>query len=325
MCACGVANTMSEERGRESWWAALLAKVRMEYILIALCALLAFKAPHFWSSQNLLTVLRSVSMQGVIAFGMTLVIIVGEIDLSVGATASFAGCMVAWLTERKLPLPLGAALTLGLGYLQGAFVGLMRARYRIPSFITTLALLTGLKGAALELTGGFPITSFPDWYAFLGSGYVMGVPFPALVLLSVFIGFHILMKYTAFGRSVYAVGGNPEAARLSGIPVGRVRMQALALTGLLAALGGLMLASRIFSGTPDAAQGWELDIIAAVIIGGTSLSGGAGTVWGTLVGVLFTGVIANGMTLLDIPSYRQYIIRGLLIFAAVLLNRARKT
>lgn len=305
-------------------WRKALGKVRMEAILVVLCLFLTFKAPHFLTSQNLLTILRSVSMQGVIAFGMTLVIIVGEIDLSVGATVSFAGCLMAWLTQRGLPIPLNAVLTIALGYAQGACIGLMRSRYLIPSFITTLALLTGLKGAALELTGGFPITSFPDWYAFLGSGYVAGVPFPALALLATCLCFHVLMKNTAFGRAVYAVGGNPEAARLSGIPVGRVRTQTLALTGGLAALSGLMLASRINSGTPDAAQGWELDIIAAVIIGGTSLSGGAGTIRGTLVGVLFTGIIANGMTLLDIPSYRQYIVRGLLIFAAVLLYRARK-
>jgi ribose/xylose/arabinose/galactoside ABC-type transport system permease subunit len=301
-----------------------LGKVRMEAILVVLCLLLAYKAPHFLTSQNLLTILRSVSMQGVIAFGMTLVIIVGEIDLSVGATVSFAGCLMAWLTQRGLPIPLNAALTIALGYTQGAFVGWMRSRYLIPSFITTLALLTSLKGAALELTGGFPITAFPDWYAFLGSGYVAGIPFPAIVLLLTCLCFHILMKYTAFGRAVYAAGGNPEAARLSGISVAHVRTQALALTGGLAALSGLMLASRINSGTPDAAQGWELDIIAAVIIGGTSLSGGVGTIRGTLVGVLFTGIIANGMTLLDIPSYRQYIVRGLLIFAAVMLNRTRK-
>jgi len=303
---------------------ALLAKMQMEMILICLGLVLAVKAPHFLTVQNLLTILRSVSMQGVIAFGMTLVIIVGEIDLSVGATVSFAGCLIAWLTQRGWPIPLGAALTLLLGYAQGAFTGLMRSRYLIPSFITTLALLTSLKGAALELTGGFPITSFPDWYAFLGSGYVAGIPFPTIVLLLTCLCFHLLMKYTPFGRAVYATGGNPEAARLAGIPIARVRTQALALTGGLAALSGLMLASRINSGTPDAAQGWELDIIAAVIIGGTSLSGGRGTIRGTLIGVLFTGIIANGMTLLDIPSYRQYIVRGLLIFAAVMLNRTRK-
>jgi sugar transport system permease protein len=301
----------------------ILARIRMEYILIVLCVVLAIKAPNFLTTQNLLTILRSISMQGIIAFGMTLVIIVGEIDLSVGASVSFMGCLIAWLTQRGIPIPFGIPLTLALGYAQGVFIGLMRTRYLVPTFITTLALLTGLKGAALELTGGFSITSFPDWYAFLGSGYILGIPFPTIVLLVTFVCFHVLMKYTAFGRAVYAVGGNPEAARLSGIKVSRVKTQALALTGALAALSGIMLASRINSGTPDAAQGWELDVIAAVIIGGTSLSGGAGTIWGTLVGILFTGILTNGMTLLDVPSYRQYIIRGLLIFVAVLLNRAR--
>lgn len=303
----------------------ILARIRMEYILIVLCVVLAFKAPNFLTTQNLLTILRSISMQGIIAFGMTLVIIVGEIDLSVGATVSFTGCFIAWLTQKGIPIPVGIPITVALGYAQGVFIGLMRMRYLVPTFITTLALLTGLKGAALELTGGFSITSFPDWYAYLGSGYIAGIPVPTIVLIVTFLCFHTLMKYSAFGRAVYAVGGNPEAARLSGIKVEGVKTQALALTGALAALSGIMLASRINSGTPDAAQGWELDVIAAVIIGGTSLAGGAGTIWGTLVGILFTGILTNGMTLLNVPSYRQYIIRGLLIFVAVLLNRARKT
>lgn len=296
----------------------------MEAILAALCVYLVWRAPSFATPENLLTVLRSVSIQGVIAFGMTLVIIVGEIDLSVGAHASFAGCLLAWLTQRGVPMPLGGALTMATGYGIGAFTGLIRARFLVPSFITTLALLTILKGAALTLTGGFPITSFPPWYAFVGSGYVAGIPFPAIVFVGTFLLFHVVMTRTRFGRAVYAVGGNPEAARLSGISASWVRTQALAITGVLSAVSGIMLASRINSGTPDAAVGWELDVIAAVIIGGTSLAGGVGTVWGTLVGVLFTGVIANGMTLLDIPIYTQYIVKGLLIFTAVLLNRARR-
>jgi ribose/xylose/arabinose/galactoside ABC-type transport system permease subunit len=312
---------MTETKRPRRAWPALF---RMEFLLLALCVALAFKTPHFLTIENLLAVLRSISMQGLIAFGMTLVIIVGEIDLSVGAAVSFAGCLIAWLTQRGLPIPVGAGLTLAAGGLLGAFTGLMRARYLVPSFITTLALLTGLKGAALTLTGGFPITGFPPWYAFLGSGYVAGIPFPTLMLLLAFLFFQVLTTRTTFGRAVYAVGGNPEAARLAGINVARVRALCLATTGLLSALSGILLSAKIASGTPDAAAGWELDIIAAVIIGGTSLSGGRGTVWGTLIGVLFIGVIANGMTLLDIPAYTQYIARGLLIFAAVLLNQAQK-
>lgn len=297
----------------------------MEYILAVLCIALALREPRFLATDNLLTVLRSISMQGLIAFGMTLVIIVGEIDLSVGALVSFAGCLLAWTTLRGLPLPVGGLLTIFFGACVGAFVGLMRSRYLVPSFITTLALLTSLKGAALLLTGGFPITSFPYAFGYLGSGYIAGIPFPAVVLLIAFVCFHLIMTRTAFGRAVYAVGGNPEAARLSGISIAGVRTKVLAITGALSAFSGMMLASRINSGTPDAAQGWELDVIAAVIIGGTSLTGGQGTVWGTLIGILFIGVIANGMTLLDTPSYWQFAIRGMLIFAAVLMNRPRRT
>ncbi len=298
--------------------------VRMEAILVALCVALAIREPRFLTSDNLLNVLRSISMQGIIAFGMTLVIIVGEIDLSVGACVSLAGCLIAWTTLKGVPIPLGVLITLAFGYSLGFFIGQMRARFLVPTFITTLALLTGLKGAALLLTGGFPITSFPYEFGFLGSGYVWVIPFPSIVLLVMFVCFHLIATRTAFGRSVYAVGGNPEAARLSGINISSVRTQVLAITGALSALSGIMLASRINSGTPDAAQGWELDVIAAVIIGGTSISGGQGTVWGTLVGILFIGVIANGMTLLNTPSYWQFAIRGALIFAAVLMNRPQR-
>jgi ribose/xylose/arabinose/galactoside ABC-type transport system permease subunit len=173
------------------------------------------------------------------------------------------------------------------------------------------------------LTGGFPVTSFPEWYGFPGGGRVLGVPFPALALAGTFVSIHVLMSRTRFGRAVYAVGSNPAAARLAGISVGGVKIVVLATTGALAAVSGIMLSARIMSGTPTVAQGWELDVIAAVIIGGTSLAGGSGTVWGTLVGMVFIGVVANGMTLMDIPIYTQYVVRGVLIFGAVLLNRAQ--
>ena len=299
----------------------LLSRRVMECILLVLCIVLSFRAPHFLTAENLLNVLRSISMQALIAFGMTLVIIVGEIDLSVGAVAAFSGCLIAYLTLRGLPIPAGIVVTLLAGGTLGSFTGLMRTRFAVPSFITTLALFTGLKGGALMLTGGFPLTPFPAWYEFLGGGYVLGIPFPTLVLLVAFIGIHVLTRYTKLGRAIYAVGGNREAARLSGIRVSHVRIWTLAITGALAALSGIMLSARIMSGTPTVAHGWELDVIASVIIGGTSLSGGVGTVWGTLVGIVFIGVIINGMTLLDIPIFTQYVVRGLLIFAAVLINR----
>jgi sugar transport system permease protein len=303
----------------------------LELILVILCITLAFAAPGFLTAENLLNVLRNVSMQGVIAFGMTMVIIAGEIDLSVGSAVAFSGCLTAYVTQQltgpsmgwspsaAVPLAMGIALTVGL--LLGAFTGFMRTRYQVPSFITTLALLTGLMGAAELITNGFPINSFPEWYNFLGGGYVAGIPFPAIIFLLVFAVVHVLMNFTAFGRSVYAVGGNAEAARLSGINVRFVKMAVLAFTAMLAALSGILQSAEIMAGTATTARGWELDVIAAVIIGGTSLLGGSGRVWGTMVGVVFLGIIINGMTLLNISEYWQHVVRGVLILAAVLLNR----
>lgn len=298
-----------------------LAEFIMEVVLVALIIGLAFTAPNFFTWGNALNILQSESMKGIIAFGMTMVIISGDIDLSVGATAAFAGCLAAWLVQSGVPIELALPLTLVAGLLTGSFTAFLRVQFNVPTFITTLALLTGLRGGALMLTGGFAISSFPGWYNFLGGGVVWGVPFPALVFLGVFLAVWFLMNYTAFGRTVYAVGGNAEATRLSGINVGRVRYVVLALTSMLAALAGILLSSRMLSGDPTVAAGWELDVIAAVIIGGTSLFGGAGSVRGTLVGVIFIGVIANGMTLLNVPVYGQYIVRGVLILAAVLLSQ----
>jgi len=303
----------------------------LELILVILCIALALAAPGFLTAENLLNVLRNVSMQGVIAFGMTMVIIAGEIDLSVGSAVAFSGCLTAYVTQQltgpsvgwspsaAVPLAMGIALIVGL--LLGVFTGFMRTRYQVPSFITTLALLTGLMGAAELITNGFPINSFPEWYNFLGGGYVAGIPFPAIIFLLVFTFVHVLMNFTAFGRSVYAVGGNAEAARLSGINVKFVKMAVLGFTAMLAALSGILQSAEIMAGTATTAKGWELDVIAAVIIGGTSLLGGSGRVWGTMVGIVFLGIIINGMTLLNISEYWQHVVRGVLILAAVLLNR----
>lgn len=295
-----------------------------------LCIVLAFSASGFLTADNLLNVLRNVSMQGVIAFGMTMVIISGEIDLSVGSAVAFAGCLVAFLTQKlsgdwtsfplSLAITVSILVTLGVGFFLGTFTGFMRNRYQVPSFITTLALMTGLSGAAELITNGFPLTPFPAWYNFIGGGYVLGIPFPALLFLLTFIVLQFLMNYTSFGRTVYAVGGNAEAARLSGINVSRVKTMVFGITAFLAALSGVMVSSEIMSGTATTAKGWELDVIAAVIIGGTSFTGGVGRIWGTMIGVVFLGVMMNGMTLLNVSEYWQHVVRGTIILVAVLLN-----
>jgi ribose/xylose/arabinose/galactoside ABC-type transport system permease subunit len=308
----------------------LARQLVMELVLLSLCIYLAFRAPGFRTLDNLLNVLRNVSMQGLIAFGMTMVIIAGEIDLSVGSAVAFSGCLTAWLTQWLIGPPfnlsIGLAIALAIlisgavGFGLGSLSGLLRVYFRVPTFISTLAWMTVLRGAAGLVTNGFPLTPFPDWYNFLGGGYLLGIPFPAIVFVFAFVVIQLLMSFTSFGRSVYAVGGNPEAARLSGINVKMVKLLVMGLVGFLAAISGVMQSSQIMSGSSTTAVGWELDVISAVIIGGTSLLGGAGTVWGTLIGVIFLGVLLNGMTLLNITEYWQQIVRGGLILAAVLIN-----
>lgn len=300
----------------------------MELILLALVVFLIFTAPGFASLANTLNVLRTVAMLGIIAFGMTAVIIAGEIDLSVGAGAALAGCIVAWFgvnfTESwggPAALGFGFLCALIVGFFTGFMTGKFRQWFNVPSFITTLALFTALRGAANLITGGFPLSNLPSSFGFFGGGYLFGIPFPVYLFALTFVAMHFLMNHTSFGRSVYAVGGNMEAARLSGIDVWKVKSLTLALTGVLTAVSGTLIASQIGSGTGTTATGMELDVIAAVIIGGTSLFGGKGRIWGTFVGVIFLGCISNGMTLLNVSEYWQYVVRGAIILGAVLLNQ----
>lgn len=306
----------------------LIKAYPMEIILAVLVVLLIFTAPGFASVRNLLNVLRTGSMLGIIAFGMTAVIIAGEIDLSVGAGAALAGCLVAWICGALgdsiggYPAALlGFALAVLIGFSVGFATGKFRQWFNVPTFITTLALFTALRGAANLLTGGFPLPTFPPGFDFFGGGYLFGIPFPVYIFLATFVAMHFLMNNTTFGRAVYAVGGNMEAARLSGIDIWWVKSMTLGLTGALTALSGTLIASQIGSGTGTTATGLELDVIAAVIIGGTSLFGGKGRIWGTLIGVLFLGCISNGMTLINVSEYWQYVVRGAIILGAVLLNQ----
>jgi len=312
--------------GRIGSWA---KRSIMEIILLVICVILAFRAENFFTVGNFLNVLRNVSMQGVIAFGMTMVIISGEIDLSVGSAVAFAGCLTAYLTgflagggvAMEAAILLAILCSLAVGAAVGCVTGFFRTRFGVPTFITTLAWMAALRGAAELITNGFPLTPFPDWYNFFGGGYVLGIPFPAIVFLTVFAVIQFTMNYTTFGRAIYAVGGNAEAARLSGIRVRRVKIVVMCIVAMLAALSGVMQSAEIMSGNATAGEGWELDVIAAVIIGGTSLMGGVGTVWGTLIGVIFLGILLNGMTLLNVSTYWQHVVKGVLILGAVLLNR----
>ena len=304
----------------------------MEIILVALYIFLIMSAPGFATIENQLNILRNITMMGIIAFGMTMVIVSGEIDLSVGSGVAFSGCVTAWIT-RELTPSLGPYPSIAIGmlvamialFLIGLFTGKLRQHFNMPTFITTLGLLTVLSGAANLITGGFPITSFPYQFSFLGSGFLLGIPFPVYIFVGVFIFVYFLMNFTSFGRALYAVGGNLEAARLSGIDVWKTKSLALAITGVLTAIAGVLIASQILSGSASAARGWELNVISAVIIGGTSLFGGKGTIRGTLIGIFFLGVMVNGMTLLNVSEYWQLVVRGGLIIGAVLMNHMLDT
>ena len=312
--------------------ARMFRRYPMEIILVGMYLYLVFAAPGFATVDNQLNILRNVTMMGIIAFGMTMVIISGEIDLSVGSGVAFSGCLTAWVTRELSPflgpypsIALGALAAMVSLFMIGVFTGKLRQHFNMPTFITTLGLLTVLSGAANLITDGFPITSFPYQFSFLGSGFLFGIPFPVYIFVAVFGFVYFLMNFTSFGRALYAVGGNLEAARLSGIDVWKTKTLALAITGVFTAIAGVLIASQILSGSASAARGWELNVISAVIIGGTSLFGGKGTIRGTLIGVLFLGVIVNGMTLLNVSEYWQLVVRGGLIIGAVLMNHMLHT
>jgi len=305
-------------------------KYIMELILAGLVVVLAFTAPNFFTVTNLLNILRNVSIQGVIAFGMTMVIISGEIDLSVGSTVALSGVLTAYFTgwlNKAYGLPMettvlvGMAVAFAVAGASGLFIGFIRTRFRIPSFIVTLAMLNALYGIAGMITQSFPITTLPLWYNRLGAGYVLGIiPIPAIILIALFLLVMVIMSNTSFGREIYAVGGNEEAARLCGIDVRKVKIVVMVVVQLTAALGGILVSSQVMSGSHTFGKGYELNVIAAVIIGGASLNGGRGKAWGTLVGLVFLGIIINAMTLLNMNEYMKNLVTGLLILFAVLLN-----
>lgn len=305
-------------------------KYMLEIILLAIIAVMTFISSGFLTSANLLNILRNVSLQGIIAFGMTMVIIAGEIDLSIGSTVALTG-VITGLTAGGLSkagiMSMDHAVVIGivLGFVAAGLIGLFNGwlltKFKMPSFIITLAMMNVIYGIAAVISKGFPITTLPPWYNIFGAGQVFGViPVAAIILIAVFAIIFLIMNYTKFGRSVYAVGGNPEAARLSGINVTGVKMSVMVIVQLCSALSGVLVSSQVMSGAFSFGKGWEMISISSVIIGGASLMGGIGKVWGTFIGLIFLGVLINAMTLLNVNEYVQYIVRGGLILAAVLIN-----
>ncbi len=291
-------------------------------IYALLVVVLSLRSPYFLSVNNGFNILTAVATVGIIAVAMTMVIVSGGIDLSVGSVVALAGVTVAQLSHR---MPIGAAVAVALfvGLFVGLFNGLAITRAGINPLIATLGSLSIARGLSFVFSGGLTqsIDSVP--FAFLGRGFVAGIPFQVVVMAVLFALAAWVMKSTVWGRSVYAVGGNALASRLSGLPVQRLQLSVYILSGLSAALGGIFLASQLGAGAPAAAAGIELSVIAAVILGGTSLSGGKGTIAGTLLGVLILGTLNNGLTLLSVSSYYQEVARGVVLLLAVGLDQLR--
>lgn len=290
------------------------------------CAVLALLSPHFLTAENLLNVSLQASITAIIAAGMTFVILTGGIDLSVGSVVALSG-IVGTLAAKAAggpAAPLAAlAAALLFGALSGALAGLVVTRFGVQPFIVTMALMTVWRGTAFVVTGGRPVWELPDSFAVLGAARPLGVPLPTWCMLAVFAVAHVVLRHVRFGRHVVAVGGNAEAARLAGIDTRRVLLAVYVTSGLLAALSGVLMASRMNSGQPNAGQMYELDVIAAVVVGGTSLSGGRGSIARTLLGALLIAILKNGLNLLDVNSYVQQVVVGVVILAAVLFDRRK--
>jgi len=305
--------------------AAFFSKYGIYVAFLLLTAILAVISPPFLTPSNIINILRQISVNGIIAVGMTLVIIAGGIDLSVGSIVALSAVVATSLAhpgEHMLVLPLLVGLLVGLGC--GAINGLLIAKRKLAPFIVTLGMMTAARGMALVYTSGRPVINLSDSYAQLGGGYLGEVPLPVIIFLAIVLLGIFVLHYTRFGRYVYAVGGNELAAQVSGIDTKRITFSVYAITGALSGLAGMVLSSRVMSASPAIGQGYELDAIAAVVIGGTSLSGGVGTIAGTIAGALIIGVMNNGLDMLNVSSYWQQIVKGLIIVLAVLLDRKSK-
>jgi len=296
-------------------------KMGMLLVLIVLFVVLSFTAPNFLETVNMLNVLKQVSITAIIAAGMTLVILTGGIDLSVGSILALSGVISVILVENGTNVFVAMFIGIAIGYFAGLINGFFTAKTKLPSFIVTLGSMTYLRGIAYVISGGAPIVLTSSTFKFFGAGQILGIPTPVYIMLLVYFVMFIVLKYTMFGRHVYAIGGNEEAARLTGIKVERNLLQVYGISGLMAGLAGVVLAARLYSGQPNAGIAIELDAIAGVILGGTSFTGGVGRIQMTIIGVLIMGFIGNGLTLLDVGYYWQQIVKGLVIVLAVLLDR----
>lgn len=296
-------------------------EIGLVLILLLLVVMFTLLSEHFFVGSNLLNVTRQISVNLIVAIGMTFVIISGEIDLSVGSIAAFAGVVTAATITATGSIALGIIAGILAGAAIGLINGILTVYGKVQSFIVTLATMGIIRGVVLVWTDGKPISHLPDAFDVYGAGYVGPVPVSTLIALGIFIITFIVLSRTKHGTYIKSIGANQEAARLSAIPVNRYRLTAFGASGLFSAIGGILITSRLLSAQPTAGEGMEMDVIAAVILGGASLAGGIGTVLGTLLGAAIIGVIDNGMNLMDVSAFFQQIVKGVIILVAVLAKR----
>ncbi len=296
----------------------------LPFATLAILFLLLCTVPNFFTPTNLSSVARQTAVINIMALGMTMVIITGGIDLSVGAILAMGGFLGTMAMAKGYAIPMGVLVGILAGAVCGFANGFLTTRLRISSFIVTLGTLGIIRGLTLVISNGLPIHEIPPGFAFLGEGNLVGVPFVLYILLACALGVHFLLEHTKLGRYSFAIGSNPEAAYYAGIPVAFHTTAVYAICGALTGLAGMIEASRLSTGQPTAGQGYELQAIAAVVIGGGSLRGGEGSVLGTLIGAFIMGLLANGSDLLGISPFWQQVIIGVIIILAVSADELRK-
>lgn len=303
----------------------LLSKLGPLLALIVLIIFVSVLSPSFLSLTNLMNLMRQVSTNALIAFGMTFVIITGGIDLSVGSTLALSSAIMAGMIVNGIDPLIAMTVSLIAGFILGAVNGLLITKGKLVPFIATLATMTIYRGATLVLTDGKPITGLDETFIFqfMGRGYFLGIPFPIVITLVVFALLFVLLHKMSFGRKTFAIGGNEKASFIAGVKSNKIKIFVYSISGVLASLAGIILTSRLNSAQPTAGESYEMDAIASVVLGGTSMSGGKGRIFGTLIGALIIGTLNNGLNLLGVSTFYQQIVKGIVIIIAVLIDRRK--
>ena len=307
-----------------SSWARMWENAGMLIVFAAMFLVLSFTVPNFFSVPNLIGLSLSVSMVGMVACTMLFCLASGDFDMSVGAVVAFAGVLAAVLIQWTGSIFVGVVGALVAATMVGLFNGFVIARLQINALITTLATMQIVRGLGYITSSGVAVGIGDENFFGLGTGSFWGIPNPIWITLICFILFGFLLNKTTFGRNTLAVGGNKEAARLSGINVNKIKIVIFGLQGLMAGFAGIILASRMTSGQPTASNGFELDVISACVLGGVSLSGGVGTILGTIIGVLIMGTVQNALNLMNVPTFYQYVVRGVILLLAVLFDQIKQ-